>query len=637
MGQSQDPLLVAGGPTVHWIRPEMLVDLMIEGRNVNALADSSSQVNTIMPAFVWQYGFPVLPLEDLVDHPLNLVGLGRKCTSPLGFIILSVQVREIARYDEDIVFLMVPNKSEFSHRVPLVIGTCTIGRIINVIWESEIDHLSKPWAMAWMAQLLSCWNVGEAQSEGACGGPQEVDMDELVTVRESIHMGPFQTKIIEGQVKPLLGDMAQVMITPLKSGVAHLREARPLPLGFHIHHMYTCLKNRSGRVSLMVRNISNSHIFLKKGVPVACVILASPVPPTELLPEIEASLGMEAKPEPLSVMVRQEKLLEKLNLDGLAHWSLRNAAAVQELVLAYHDIFVLENNELGCTSAIKHEIRIDNSEPFKEWFRHIPPPLLEEVCALLWGMLDAGAICPSQLPWCNAVVLVRKKDGTLCFCVHYRHLNTQMKKDLYPLPCIQEALESMVGSANFLSMYFKSGFWQIKMAPELQQYTAFMVGNLGFYEFTHMLFGLCNAPVTFQHLMQNTLGELNLTYCVIYLDDVIIFGRMEEECLCMVFERFWEFSLKLKPLKCLFFQSEIIYLAHHVSRWGILPSHDNVQAVEEFPMPETYTQVCTFCRLAGHYQRFIKGFANIVRPLYDMLGKEVKMGLVDLPPRHRRL
>ena len=143
-----------------------------------------------------------------------------------------------------------------------------------------------------------------------------------------------------------------------------------------------------------------------------------------------------------------------------------------------------------------------------------------------------------------------------------------MRKDLYPLPHTQEALESMVGAAHFSSMDFKSGFWQIKMAPESQQYMAFTVGNLRFYEFTRMLFGLCNGPATFQGLMQNTLGELNLMYCVIYLDDVIIFGRTEEEHLehlCMVFDRFWEFNLKLKPSKCLFFQSEIMYLAHHVS------------------------------------------------------------------------
>ena len=175
----------------------------------------------------------------------------------------------------------------------------------------------------------------------------------------------------------------------------------------------------------------------------------------------------------------------------------------------------------------------------------------------------------------NAVVLVWKKDGTLHFCVNFRCLNVWTKKDSYPLPRIQEAFESMAGSAHFSSMDFKSGFWQIKMALESQQYTAFTVGSLGFYEFTRMPFGLCNVPETFQHLMQNILGELNLMYCMIYLDDVIVFGRTEEEHLehlCIVFERFREFNLKLKPSKCSFFQSEIMYLAHQISRRGTLPS-----------------------------------------------------------------
>ena len=114
----------------------------------------------------------------------------------------------------------------------------------------------------------------------------------------------------------------------------------------------------------------------------------------------------------------------------------------------------------------------------------------------------------------------------------------------------------MAGLVHFSSMDFKSGFWQIKMAPGSQQYTAFTMGNLRFYKFTRMLFRLCNAPVMFQRLMQNTLGELNLMYCVIYLDDVIVFGCMEEEHLehlRVVFERFCEFNLKLKPSKCSIF------------------------------------------------------------------------------------
>ena len=147
---------------------------------------------------------------------------------------------------------------------------------------------------------------------------------------------------------------------------------------------------------------------------------------------MEAALGTESRPESMSVAARQ-KLLERLNLDGLAHWSPENVPAARELVLAYHDVFALESNELGCTSAIEHEIHIQNSEPFKERFWHIPPPLLEEVHASLRDMLEVGVSHLSQSPWCIAVVLVQKKDSTLHFCVDFRCLNTWTKKDSYPL------------------------------------------------------------------------------------------------------------------------------------------------------------------------------------------------------------
>ena len=150
----------------------------------------------------------------------------------------------------------------------------------------------------------------------------------------------------------------------------------------------------------------------------------------------------------------------------------------------------------------------------------------------------------------------------------------------------------MAGTTHFSMMDFKSRFWLVKMVPESQQYTAFTVGNLGFYKFTNMPFGLCNAPMTFQHLMQNTLGELNLTYCIIYLDDIIVFGCTEEEhleCVCIMFECFHKFNLKLKPSKCLFLQSKIVYLAHYISCKGICPSRENMHLVEEFPIQETFT------------------------------------------------
>ena len=143
------------------------------------------------------------------------------------------------------------------------------------------------------------------------------------------------------------------------------------------------------------------------------------------------------------------------------------------------------------------------------------------------------------------------------------------------------------------------------------------------------------CPSDFSALMQNMLGELNLTYCVIYLNNIILFSCTKEEhleYLCIIFEWFCKFNLKLKLSKCSFFKSEIVYLAHHVLMEGIHPNQDNVCVVEGFPMPETCTQVCTFCQLMGHYRCFIKGFTHIAWPLYDVLGKEIKMGPVQLPP-----
>ena len=144
-------------------------------------------------------------------------------------------------------------------------------------------------------------------------------------------------------------------------------------------------------------------------------------------------------------------------------------------------------------------------------------------------MLESGAIRPSQSAWCNAMVLVQKKDRGLHFCIDFHCLNTHTKTDSYPLPSRQEVLESMVGAGHFSCLNLKSGFWQIKMEEMSKQYTTFTVGNLQFFKCNWMPFGLCNTPATFQLLMQNCMGELNLIYCLIYLDDLIVFSWMAEE------------------------------------------------------------------------------------------------------------
>ena len=240
-------------------------------------------------------------------------------------------------------------------------------------------------------------------------------------------------------------------------------------------------------------------------------------------------------------------------------------------------------------------------------------------------MLESGAIRPSQSAWCNAVVLVWKKDGGLHFCIDFCCLNAHTKKDSYTLPRIQEVLESLVGTGPFSCLDLKSGFWQIKMDKASKQYTAFTVGNLGCFECNRMPFGLCNAPATFQWLMQNCMGELNLIYCLIYLDDLIVFLEMVEEhlhWLCVIFYWLREYNLKLKQSKCSLFKERINYLAHEVSKQGVQPSDTNLKAIAEYALPQTYTKIRAFLGLIDYYRQFIKGFAWIAQPLNKHLGGE---------------
>ena len=200
-----------------------------------------------------------------------------------------------------------------------------------------------------------------------------------------------------------------------------------------------------------------------------------------------------------------------------------------------------------------------------------------------------------------------------------------MKKDSYPLPQIQEVLESLVGTGHFSCLDLKSGFWQIRMDEASKQYTTSAVGNLGFFECNRMPFGLCNAPATFQRLMQNCIGELNFIYCLIYLDDLIMFLQTAEEHLhrlCVVFNCLREYNLKLKPSKCSLFREEINYLAHKVSKAGIRPSNTNMKAIAEYAPLKTYTEIRAFLGLVRHCRCFIKGFARIAQPLNEHLAGE---------------
>ena len=331
--------------------------------------------------------------------------------------------------------------------------------------------------------------------------------------------------------------------------------------------------------------------------------------------------GEEVKLTPLPPE-QQKKLNNELDLTGIEEWSQEDKKAVDELFKEYGRLFALGKNDLGHTTKVKHKIQLNDYTPFKERYRRVPPHLYEEVWKHLEEMVEIRAIRKSNSPWASAVVLVRKKDGSLRFYIDLRHLNNRTIKDAYSLPRIEETLDCLNGAKIFTSLDLKSGYWQVEMEEESKPLTAFTVGPLGFFECERMPFGLTNAPATFQRLMESCLGDLYLNWCIIYLDDIIVFSETPQEHIKRlhgVFQKLASAGLNLKPSKCEFFKKKITYLGHVVSEKGIEVYPRKTEAVWKWPIPKTVTDVRSFLGFTNQYRKFIPKYAHVAGPLNELI------------------
>ena len=318
------------------------------------------------------------------------------------------------------------------------------------------------------------------------------------------------------------------------------------------------LKAGVDRIPLALQNLTNRTLKLKKGMNVAHVeasqvipLLEEPAEERKVCGNSQGEVPIEGKNERIS------KILQQLDLTGIESWTEQQQNAVKELLEEYQHLFALNLKELGKTSLVQHEIKLSNDKPFKERYRRIPPHQYEEVWKHLQEMLAVGAIQKSTSPWASPMVLVCKKDGSLWFCIDLRKLNNQTIKDAQSLPRIEDSLNCLNGAAIFTSLDLQSGYWQVEMTEDSKPLTTFTVGPLGFYECVQMPFGLTNTPATFQCLMETCLGEMHLKWCIIYLDDIIVFSKTPEEHierLRGIFEKLTAAGLRLKPSKCKFFK-----------------------------------------------------------------------------------
>ena len=592
-------------PLLRLIGPANEATVIVEGQKFPALIDSGAQLSTMSEALVQALKLPIHKLNTLIEAEVS-----RGSTIPyVGYVEARLKIPGITAMNKGSLF-MVSNNSPYMNRVLIQLGTLHIREAINCATKDELDKLSTAWKTANFPPIDKNLKINEP----------EFNLNKIqghVKLTKPVTIAPFQTVHVSGLTE-CNQHFKRVNVIVEPDPNKDYESVIPI-------HGYTMLKPGSSRVSIGLRNHSCCKVTINAKTIIAKVTAANIVPHSlapnseneDMLEQYEAckkqlqdsennTQSDSPKPAKPKLMIEKEKLLfSKIDLSGAKEWDPKLLEKAKQLFHKYAHIFALESLDMEHTM-VKHKIRLDNYTPFRERYHRIPPNLFDEVRNHLKEMIEVGAIQKLSSPWASAVVLVRKKDGSLRFCIDLHKLNARTIKDAYSLPRKDETLDCLGGATIFTSLDLKSGYWQVEMEEESKPLTAFTVGPLGFYECERMPFGLTNAPATFQHLMENCLGELHLNWCIIYLDDIIIFSDNPKEhlhWLSGVLAKLDKAGLKLKPNKCEFFKTKITYLGHIVSSKGIETDPKKVEAVKNWSFPNRHTDskghygCCTIYRL----------------------------------------
>ena len=574
----------------------------LDGRTVACLIDTGSMVSTIGKAF-YDENLSHVPLRR-VEELVEIRSATGNILPYLGFIETTLQLDQ---EEVEVVLLVVPD-TRYTKLVPVLIGT-------NILYElPDIrNNLTDP---VWRAALKS-YNLSDEVL-----GTVRTTKDQTINSSEQLTLKGF-TRCSRK--------------TPCNAAT---EPSVPLPRGLVLVSSLQRLPSQGSRKKVMVviKNLTAQPITIPAR--------------TELCKLVEAELDVQMpdagdfkshgnsrnsdtsnddssqqsnsraedyeNPEKDS-MTKEEFLTMFKFEDDMAE---EHREKLKQFLWKWKDVFSKDDLDIGRTSLLRHRIDLSDEKPFRIRHRRIPPAMYEEVRKHLKQMLEAGVIRRSYSPWASPVVLVKKKDGSLRFCIDFRELNKRTIPDAHSIPRIDESLDALTGAKWFSSLDLKAGYWQVEVEEEHKERTAFSVGPLGFYECNTMPFGLTNAPSSFQRLMELTLQDINLEFCLVYLDDVLVFSNTVEEHLQRleaIFERLLKANLKLKPSKCHFLLRRIKYLGYIVSSDGIEMDPEKIKAVQDWPEPENTDQLRRFLGFAGYNRRFIKDFSKIAQPLNSCL------------------
>jgi hypothetical protein len=386
------------------------------------------------------------------------------------------------------------------------------------------------------------------------------------------------------------------------------------------------LCNDSKQFSIVLTNLTSKTVFLNKLTIVAIVESLDHLSTCNVICEI--NLDDNPKSDENKNNSDDNSFIDIMNtLDSKFPLINLNDDEIQQvkiLIKKYAQLFIT-NKQRSTAMGVYHEIDTGTARPLHCAPNRVAFKEREYIQQQVQEMLKNKVIQPSKSPWASRIVLVKKKDGKLRFCVDYRTLNSITKKDVYPLPRIDDSLAMLKKGKFFTTLDLFAGYWQIPLASDSKEKTAFITDS-GLFEFNVMPFGLCNAPATFQRFMDATLAGLKWKSLLVYMDDIIIFSTTFDEHvkdLDEVFTRLDNANITLNINKCEFFKEKIHYLGHVVSVEGIQPSQDKIKAILNKNSPRNIKELHNWLGICSYYRAFIPNFAKLCAPLYGLLRRDI--------------